>query len=67
MAVLGNKLRKNSLSEGKIPTSVSTLANMIVVNLDIEEEISRLDPDLLIEQLGQDEKGILGTNRAMYI
>mmetsp|Transcript_9433 Transcript_9433/g.17760 ORF Transcript_9433/g.17760 Transcript_9433/m.17760 type:complete len:1012 (+) Transcript_9433:154-3189(+) len=59
MAILGNKLRKNSLSHGKIPTSVSTLANMIVADLDIEEEISDLDPDLLIEKLSQDEKDVL--------
>lgn len=33
---------------------------MIVANLDIEEEISSMNPDLLIERLGQDEKDILG-------
>jgi hypothetical protein len=64
MAILGSKLRKNSLSQGKIPTSISTLANMIVADdLDIEEEISDLDPDILIKKLGQDEKDILGPNK----
>jgi len=57
MQLLGNKLRKSS--ERKLPTSVATLANMISVELDIEEAISDIDPDMLIERMNRPEDNIL--------
>ncbi len=52
MTLLGNKLRKNSLSKKKLPTIVATLAKMASFDLDIEEIANDFDPDTLIENMG---------------
>ena len=51
LRLLGNKLRKSSSSQRKVPARIATLAKLISVDMDLEEAISDTDPDLLIESM----------------
>ena len=57
MEILGKKLRKMS---GTLPKGVAALAQMVSVEMDLDESVSEMDPDTIIKSMSQFEDNVVG-------